>query len=119
MKVAAYFYMSRLKVSPEGLIDIPSLCHDYSPPLTDVQTGKANSDMHIYVLYSTDSTVGYGATGVSCSWVTTSGVFYPDTSYRAGKPTAGRIIFNTYNLVDREDALTNRLFSSITATALH
>ena len=31
----------------------------------------------------------------------------------------GRIIFNTYNVVDRKPALTNRLFAAITATALH
>jgi len=37
---------------------------------------------------------------------------------KAGKPTVGRIIFNTYRLTD-DKVLTNRLFASITATALH
>ena len=101
MQVAASFYMSRLKVSPESLISIPSMCHnDYTPPQSDIDNGIANSDLHIYVLYSTTNQVSYGATGVSCSHVTTFGVTYPDTSFRAGKPTAGRIIFNTFNLVD-------------------
>ncbi len=36
-----------------------------------------------------------------------------------GRPTVGRIIFNNYNLVDQEPSLTNRLFSEVTATALH
>ena len=34
-------------------------------------------------------------------------------------PTFGRIIFNTYNLVDRVTSLTNRVFQSITSTSLH
>ena len=96
---------------------MPTLCNDYIPPTTDSDNGIAASDMHIYVLYITDSTIGYGATGVSCNWVPTA--TYPDTTFRAGKPTVGRIKFNTYNLVDNEDALTNRLFASITATAIH
>lgn len=36
-----------------------------------------------------------------------------------GRPTVGRIIFNTFNLVDQEPSLSNRLFSEVTATALH
>lgn len=82
-----------------------------------MSTGIANSDLHIYTLYSTSS-VGYGATGVSCNHVTTAGVSYPDTTLTAGRPIIGRIIFNTHNLVDGE-TLTNRLFASVTATALH
>ena len=31
----------------------------------------------------------------------------------------GRIIFNTYNLVDQKTSLTNVLFQSVTSTALH
>lgn len=74
--------------------------------------------MHIYVLYITDSTKQYGATGVSCAHVSSS-VTYPDTTLRAGKPVMGRMIFNTYRLVDSSSTLTNRLFASVTATALH
>ena len=71
----------------------------------------------IYVLYIGDSSIGYGATGVSCKWVT--GSSFPDTTLQIGRPTVGRIIFNTYTLVDQETSLTNRLFSEVTATALH
>ena len=31
----------------------------------------------------------------------------------------GRIIFNTYQLVDQQSTLTNRVFQSVTSTALH
>lgn len=77
----------------------------------------AATDLHIYVRYVTDNTIGYGATGVSCQWNTIT--TYPDTTLKAGRPTVGRIIFNTYNVVDTKPALTNRLFAAVTATALH
>ena len=44
---------------------------------------------------------------------------YPDSTMQAGRPTIGRIIFNTYRLVDLEPSLTNRLFQSVTATTIH
>ena len=63
----------------------------------------------IYALYEANSSISYGATGVSCKWVT--GSTFPDTSLQTGRPSVGRIIFNTYNLVDQESSLTNRLFA--------
>jgi len=65
----------------------------------------------------TDKNLGYSATGVSCQWNSISG--YPDTTLRAGRPTVGRIIFDTYNIVDRKGSLTNRLFAQIAAVCLH
>jgi predicted Zn-dependent protease with MMP-like domain len=44
---------------------------------------------------------------------------YPDLTMQAGRPTVGRIIFNTYRLVDVEPSLSNRLFQSVTATTIH
>ena len=67
--------------------------------------------------YLTDASIGYGATGVACKFVTS--LILPDATFQQGRPTIGRIIFNTFNLVDQETSLTNRLFSSITATAFH
>lgn len=67
--------------------------------------------------YITDSQTSYGATGVSCNWNPTS--VNVDATLRAGRPIVGRIKFNTNKLVDTKSSLTNRLFASITATALH
>lgn len=75
------------------------------------------TDLLIYVLYIGDNSVTYGATGVSCKWIT--GISLPDTTLQMGRPTVGRIIFNTYTLVDQESSLTNRLFAEVTATAIH
>ena len=66
MKVATKFYESRLKVSTEGTVDIPSYCYDFYPPATDVTNAISGTDLHIYARYITDSTIRYGATGVSC-----------------------------------------------------
>lgn len=66
MQVATYFYQKRLKVSPQMSITIPSTCQNYTVPATDVSNGVGPTDLHIYVLYATNSQVGYGATGVSC-----------------------------------------------------
>ena len=70
----------------------------------------------IIVKYITNANIGYGATGKSCDYVTGA---LPDYTLQVGRPTAGRIILNTYNLVDRETSLTNRLFQSITSTVVH
>ena len=59
---------------------------------------------------------GYGATGKSCDYVTGS---YPDYTLQVGRPTVGRMIFNTYNLVDQVSSLTNMLFQSVTTTTIH
>ena len=42
-----------------------------------------------------------------------------DYTLQVGRPTVGRIIFNTYQLVDQEASLSNRLFQSVTATTIH
>jgi hypothetical protein len=67
----------------------------------------------------TDASISYGATGKSCNYYPGNATATPDVMLQVGRPTAGRIIFNTYSLVDREATLTNRLFQSITSTALH
>jgi len=53
--------------------------------------------LHIYVKYLTDKLIGYGATGVSCKQF--SGTTAPDSTLQAGRPTVGRVIFNTYTLL--------------------
>ena len=58
----------------------------------------ANIDLLIIANYLTDKNLGYGATGKSCDYVTGA---IPDYTLQVGRPTVGRIIFNTYNLVDR------------------
>ncbi len=123
MQVAQSFYMSRLQVTQVARIYAPSTCNDFNPPLNDVQNGIASSDLHIYVLYLTDQSITYGATGVHCRVFT--GTTIPDSTFQAGRPTVGRIKFNTYSLLDNQGIsndqalLTNRRFASLTATALH
>lgn len=72
----------------------------------------------IFAKYITDgsATYGYGATGKSCDYVLGG---YPDYTLQVGRPTVGRMIFNTYNLVDRVSSLTNMLFQSVTTTTIH
>lgn len=95
----------------------PATCQDFSPSSNDVSNGISSSDLHIYVRYVTDSTISYGATGVSCNHV--SSLTLPDLTLQQGRPTIGRIVFNTYNIVDDETSLTNRLFAAVTATSIH
>jgi hypothetical protein len=77
-------------------------------------------ELVIYAQYLTDTTKGYGATGKSCNYFQgTATSLSPDSSLQAGRPTVGRIIFNTYNLVDRATTLTDLLFQSVTSTAIH
>ena len=96
----------------------PILCVDHNTPNNDRIIGISGSDLHIYILYTTDQALTYGATGKSCKYFGNSASL-PDTTLQIGRPTMGRIIFNTYMLVDREARLTNRLFQSITSTTLH
>jgi hypothetical protein len=71
------------------------------------------------VQYVTDPTLSYGATGKSCNYFPGTAVqAAPDNTLMVGRPTVGRIKFNTYKLVDGK-TLTNMLFQSVTATALH
>ena len=73
--------------------------------------------------YISDKVISYGATGIHCSEFT--GTTAPDSTFQAGRPTIGRIKFNTYTLLENagisndEALLTNRRFASITATAIH
>ena len=51
INVCKEFLNRRLAVQPMPLpIRAPSVCADFSTPLTDRQKGIANSDLHIYVL---------------------------------------------------------------------
>ena len=118
MTVAQNFFQNRLKVYPLSSLSAPGLCVDYTPPTNDQNFGIGASDLHIYVLYVTDSALTYGATGGSCKYEN-SGGSYPDTTLRIGRPTMGRIIFNTHTLVDSLSSLTNLVFQSVTSTALH
>ena len=92
-----------------GTVYPPNTCFDFNPSATDVSNGFAATDLLIYVRYVGDSGITYGATGVSCKWVT--GISLPDSTFQMGRPTVGRIIFNTHTTVDQEAALTNRLFA--------
>lgn len=119
MQVAQNFYQTRLKVYPLSSLQAPASCAgDYTPSINDQTFGIGASDLHIYVLYKTDKTISYGATGASCKYFGTGGSL-PDSTLQIGRPVVGRIIFNTYNLVDTLTSLTNLVFQSITATALH
>lgn len=117
MTVVQTFFMMRLKVSTVSRVFPSATCQDFNTPANDVANGISASDLHIYVRYVTDNTIGYGATGKSCKYIT--GRSMPDATFQQGRPTVGRIIFNTYNLVDRQTSLTNRLFAEVTTTALH
>ena len=109
-----------MQVGQSATITAPSLCSNYTPSSTAQNSGFASADLVIFVLYLTDQGQSYGATGKSCKYVSgTATTSTPDNTLQVGRPTVGRIIFNTYQLTDRESALTNRLFQSITSTALH
>ena len=83
-----------------------------------MSNGISSSDLHIYVRYITDSTQDYRATAKSCKHVD-SGLTLPDLTLQKGRPTIGRIKYNTYKMIDQETSLTNRLFAEITATSMH
>ena len=120
MYVAQVFYQTRLQVGQVANILAPAVCVDYNTPSTAQSSGYSNADLVIYVLYTTDASLTYGATGKSCKYFPgTPTAGSPDLTLQAGRPTMGRIIFNTYMLVDQESSLTNRVFQSVTSTALH
>ena len=97
MYVAQVFYQTRLQVGQMASILAPALCVDYVPPTTAQTSGYSNIDLVIYVLYTTDSSLSYGATGKSCKYFPgTPTTVSPDLTLQAGRPTMGRIIFNTY-----------------------
>lgn len=97
MQVSEAFYEARLQVTQAMRIFAPATCYDFSPPKNDIDNGIASSDLHIYVQYVTDKAITYGATGVSCRVFT--GTTVPDSTFQAGRPTIGRIKFNTYTLL--------------------
>lgn len=119
MLVVQTFLQTRIKVSTVSRVFAPATCVDFNPSSNDVANGISASDLHIYVRYLTDRTsaYGYSATGKSCKYITSRTL--PDATFQQGRPTVGRIIFNTYNTVDRQTSLTNRLFAELTTTALH
>lgn len=119
LNVALAFYMSRLQVYPLTTISAPVSCFDYATPPNDQQYGISGSDLHIYATYITDKTASYGATGKSCKYYGGGTATLPDATLQVGRPTMGRIIFNTYSLVDTQSSLTNRLFQSVASTACH
>lgn len=101
MLVVQTFFQTRLKVSTVSRIFAPSYCIDFYPSSNDVSNGISASDLHIYVQYVTDNTAtfSYAATGASCKYITSRTL--PDTTFQQGRPTVGRLIFNTYTTVDR------------------
>jgi hypothetical protein len=118
MLVVKQFVYVRLKVyNEQANIKAPSTCVGYTTPAVDVSNGIANSDLHIYILYVTNSSWTAPATGKYCKTADGSGNL-PDPTLARGRPIFGRIIFNTaYNLDGF--TLTNRLFADLTASALH
>lgn len=124
MSVVQSFFQERIQVASESKVYAPSTCVDFTPPANDVSNGIAGSDLHIYVQYLTNKNLTYGATGKSCKYhgsnlAMPTLVGLPDVTLQQGRPTVGRIIFNTYNIIDQNSVLTNRLFQSITSTAVH
>jgi hypothetical protein len=103
-----------LQAGQLSFVTIPSYCVDFTP--SNVGGTIANTELLIFAQYLTDKNKAYGATGKSCDWVTGS---LPDFTLQVGRPSVGRIIFNTYSLVDQESSLTNRLFQSVTTTTIH
>lgn len=116
--VAQNFYQKRLRAGQLSSVTIPNSCVDFSP---DNPGGTvANYDLLIFARYLTDKNIGYGATGKSCDWVSAvASSSTPDYTLQHGRPSVGRIIVNTYTLVDQSSSLTNLLFQSVTTTIIH
>ena len=117
MQVSTNFFENRLKVTRASLIYAPNTCVDFSPPSNDISVGISDCDLHIYLRYITDSSVTYAATGKSCKYINTLPI--PDSTLQQGRPTFGRIIFNTLHVIDGENTLSSQLFSEITSLSLH
>ena len=96
LTVAKEFYQRRLKVGQLASITVPNYCVDFEP--SNKGALLANIDLLIIARYVTNKNIGYGATGKSCDYV---GGSIPDYTLQVGRPTVGRVIFNTYNLIDR------------------
>lgn len=105
-------------MSQAGTVFAPNdQCVDFTVPSSDHQTGIGSSDLHIYVRFVSDGSIGYAATGKSCNYIT--GIALPDTTLQLGRPTCGRVLFNTHKIFENQTTLTNRLFASTVATSLH
>ena len=112
--VAQNYYQTRLQAAQLASVTIPPYCVDFAP--SNNGSVISYTELYIFALYLTDPNQAYGATGKSCLYVTGTGV---DNTLQVGRPIVGRIIFNTYNLVDTAASLTNMLFQSVTATTIH
>jgi proprotein convertase subtilisin/kexin type 5 len=118
MLVIKQFVKLRFQVySEQANIVAPTTCVDYTSPSVDVSSGIANSDLHLYVLYQSNSSSTSVATGKYCQ-VTSGGGSLPDATLARGRPTFGRIRFNTAPTLDGA-TLTNRLFADTASYALH
>ena len=120
MQVTQTFYQTRLQVGQTAQILAPAYCVDFAPTSTAQTSGYSNADLVIYVRYLTDKGQTFGAKGKSCKYFAgTATAAQPDLTLQVGRPTVGRILFNTYQAVDKESSLTNRVFQSLTSTSLH
>jgi len=73
MAVTQTFYQTRLQVGQTASISSPVTCVDFNPP----SQSYANADLVLYVRYTTDASITYGATGKSCKYFS-SGNALPD-----------------------------------------
>lgn len=110
VSVIQQFVYLRFKVyNEQGNIVAPTTCAGYTSPNVDVTNGIANSDLHLYVIYESNSSKNYAVTGKYCQLAAGVGGL-PDPTLARGRPTFGRLKFNTaYNLDGV--TLTNRLFA--------
>lgn len=81
-------------------------CSNYIPSSADSTTGIPNSDMHIYVTSSYESTASFIAWASSCA-------FAPD-----GRPRFGRINFNEYYFPETMSDFTYVEYTKITTHEL-
>jgi len=79
-------------------------------------TNIPNIDLYVFAKYLVDGSIGYGATGKSCDYITGA---LPDTTRQVGRPTVGLIIFNTHTLFNRITSVSNTQFQSIASTTIH
>jgi hypothetical protein len=117
LAVTQHFYQTRLQAAPLTAITVPSYCVDFYP--SNNGSTVNDTELLIFARYLTDPSKSYGATGKSCDWITWASGQTVDYTLQVGRPTVGRIIFNTYQLVDQEPSLSNRLFQSVAATTIH
>lgn len=101
MLVIQEYLQGRLQVTQVATVYSPTTCVDFNTSAADQTNGFNDTDLVIYVRYLTDKGISYGATGKSCNYYPgTATSSTPDLNFQIGRPTVGRIIFNTYVLVD-------------------